>query len=233
MQLREKVESLETTQVAYVNRIRNLEQEIGVLKSNTNQYKGIQDTLKEANKLQISVEQAKINSNLVIKGAKIAPESDEGFLRNCFEKIRNKLGVSGQTEFDPVDISTEHNQSSSQIIVKLSSAKAKKKLLQIKRTKNPIHPLDLEVAQENNRSILIVEHLTKENQNLLYKARSLRESAGYKYVWSSNGQILIRKRNRPKVQRVINFNQIEDLVRLSQHGLEYREYTRHDTNSTS
>lgn len=53
---------------------------------------------------------------------------------------------------------------------------------------------DIEVEGRKNR-LFFNDRLTKENRQLFRQARLLKSSRGYKYCWTSNGRIFIRKRD--------------------------------------
>lgn len=77
--------------------------------------------------------------------------------------------------------------------------------------KKDILPRDIGIIQNTRKALLITEQLTRSNQELLYRARSLRESNNFKFVWSNNGQILARRRHRSKVIRILDIEHVERL----------------------
>lgn len=155
-------------------------------------------------------EQLEINGNIVIRGPEVSETTPEADLRLIYEGLRNHLGVSNVHELDPVSVSviasgsTEKNLSSRPIVVKLTSIEAKKKLLQVRRSKKEIFTPDIGINNNPRRLLLVSEQLTKSNQELLYQARSLRGENGFKFVWSSNGQILARQKPNTKVTRIFD-----------------------------
>lgn len=80
----------------------------------------------------------------------------------------------------------------------------------MRRIKKEIYPSDIGINQQHTRPVLISEQLTRANQELLYQARSIRGSNGFKFVWSHNGQILARRKEGDRVIRII------DLIHLNQ-----------------
>ncbi|KAK9883225.1 hypothetical protein WA026_001414 [Henosepilachna vigintioctopunctata] len=64
------------------------------------------------------------------------------------------------------------------------------------------------------RNIYLSEDLPKTIQELLRKAKELRES-GYKYVWSKEGKVFCRKADFAKVLRIKNIQQVEELQQQS------------------
>lgn len=190
----------------------------------------------EANTRGVSIEQEEINSNIVIRGLETTENSSHEELSCIYDGLRAHLSVSGVSELDPVELRVlpalpgQDSTTKRPLVVKLKSIAAKKTLLQTRRQKRDIFPRDFGLQQTSKRPILITEHLTKENQNLLYQARSLRGPNGYKFVWSSNGQVLARRKKNSRVIRVtdiLHLNALRaeiNLSPLSHHG------DRHSTN---
>lgn len=162
-------------------------------------------------------EQEELNTNVVIRGVVATTESTESDLRSIYDGIRSHLNVSDCAELEPVSVtvlssnSTNTSNSSRPIRVKLPSVAAKVKFLQIRRTKKDILPSDIGINSTSRRPILISEQLTRGNQELLYKARSLRGQDHYKFVWSSNGQILVRQKANSKVIRILDSEHVNRL----------------------
>lgn len=162
-------------------------------------------------------EQEELNTNVVIRGVVATTESTESDLRSIYDGIRSHLNVSDCAEFEPVSVtvlssnSTNTNDSSRPIRVILPSVAAKVKFLQIRRTKKDILQSDIGINSTSRRPILISEQLTRGNQELLYKARSLRGQNLYKFVWSSNGQILVRQKANSKVIRILDSEHVNRL----------------------
>lgn len=84
--------------------------------------------------------------------------------------------------------------------------------------------IDIGIKGGASRPILVTEELTRSNQELLFQARSLRLQGNYNFVWSCDGQILVRFQKNTKVVRITNsahVNQLRaglDLNPLPDHG---------------
>lgn len=207
--------------------IENLQSELTETKRQSEQLRLELDELKneESSDLKkVSRSQEELNSNIIIRGAEVNENTPESELLAVYEGIRNYLDISGASEFDPVSVSliprraatgtpsSETNKSSSRPIqVKLASSQSKKKFLQVRRIKKDIFPADIGIINSTRRPILISEHLTRSNQELLFQARGLRGHNGFKFVWSSDGQILVRHKPNTKVIRIIDVSQIQQL----------------------
>lgn len=63
----------------------------------------------------------------------------------------------------------------------------------------------------SKQKIYINESLTKENKQLLFKTKEKARDASYKYVWSKEGKIFVRKNDNSRVHRIKNEH---DLVTL-------------------
>lgn len=162
--------------------------------------------------------QSDLNCNIIIRGLDISSDSEQFELDNLYQGVRQYIGLDSDKELDPVKISILPASESSRynnrrpVIVELRSVNAKKKLLQSKRIFKSISSQDIGFKQEHNRNLKISEQLTKKNQELFYQACGLRDLKGssekFKFVWTSNGQILARKREKSKVIRIKNIDQI-------------------------
>lgn len=165
----------------------------------------------------ISAEQLEINTNIVIRGIALKATAPESELRVVYEGIRSHLNISDCTDFEPVSLTVlasnadKDSVANRPISVQLPSVAAKTKFLQIRRVKKDIFQSDIGINSTSRRSILITEQLTRRNQELLYRARSLRCRDIFKFVWSSNGQILARQNQNSKVIRIVDTAHVNHL----------------------
>lgn len=160
-----------------------------------------------------SHQQQQLNSNVVIRGivqsTDVEPES-------VFKKIRAHLGILNDEAFNPLSVTllqrASTQPSTTQTIqVKFESVAVKRQFLQIKRAKKEIFTSDIGIEQNTPKAILITEQLTKDNQQLLFAARSLRTTHKFKFVWSCNGQVLVRPQQNSRVTRITDIAQVNDL----------------------
>lgn len=165
----------------------------------------------------ISAEQLEINTNIVIRGIPLKGTTPESELRVVYEGIRSHLNISDCAEFEPVSLTVlasntdKDSVANRPIRVQLRTVAAKTKFLQIRRVKKDIFQSDIGINCTSRRSILITEQLTRRNQELLYRARSLRCKDSFKFVWSSNGQILARQNQNSKVIRIVDAAHVNQL----------------------
>lgn len=193
----------------------NLHGEIAVLKSEVSELTAI-NRINTANDSSLESDQLQLNSNIIIRGAVAKADTPECDLLTVYNSLRSYLGIAEEAEFDPISINvinvnSPNDKNLKPIQVKLQSTETKKRFLQVRRVKKDISPADIGIKGGTSRSILITEELTRSNQDLLYSARSLRGKGNYKFVWSSNGQILARYRQNSKVIRITDFAQVNQL----------------------
>ena len=65
--------------------------------------------------------------------------------------------------------------------------------------------------QQNNETIYINENLPKETRTLLYKTRQLKKDHNFKYVWTTNGIIQLRKNKTTKTYTITNEEQLNEI----------------------
>lgn len=220
MSIPEQISALVARLSALENTNSELQGEVNELKETVSSQKVIIDKfvlLSSAEEKGISAEQEEINKNIVIRGIDLPETPTDQFLIDTFNNIRSHIGIEGEDDIAPVGAELLHPSNnltgkSKAIVVKFKSISAKRSFLLARRTKFDIRPSDIKVSQRSNRPLVITEQLTDKNQRLLFDARSLRGPSGFKYVWSSNGQVE-RLRKHSKVIRVLDHNQIE-LLRI-------------------
>lgn len=164
----------------------------------------------------ISVEQERINNNIVVRGLLFEESVEESTLISAFENICTHIGVSSESELKPVSakviqLSSEKEGGPRPFIVSLVSREAKRKFLQARRIKRDIRPSEINHKQKSDKPIIVTEQLTKDNQKLLFEARSLRGRNKFKFIWSSHGQILARRKKRSTVIRIKDSSDVERL----------------------
>lgn len=215
-----KVTALETRLTSTEDLCKQLQEENTLLKQLISQLQsdlsGFKDQINRLSRVQaaaesgISPDQIDLNENIIIRGIDIKEDAPESELLSVFSGIRTHLGIAEESSFDPVSIKVlasipgKENSSPRPIQVQLPSVASKKEFLQVRRSKKEIFPTDIGCSQQSRRPVLITEHLSRSNQELLYKARSLRGRDNYKFVWSCNGQILVRRRENTKVIRIVD-----------------------------
>lgn len=183
-----------------------------------------------ATKINTTSDQEDLNSNVIISGVDVNENTTATDLLAVYEGLISHLNISEVAELAPVSVtvlptsSTKTNATFRPIRVQLQSVAAKVKLLQTRRVKKDILQSEIGLESTSRRPILISEQLTRANQELLYQARSLRGQNNFKFVWSTNGQILARRTENTKVIRITDTEHVNriraelNLEKLPEHG---------------
>lgn len=216
-QLLNRVSTLEELTSTLVDRIDTLSETVKSLSLTVAEQRIVIETFEtraEASLNGVSVEQEKINNNVVIRGLEIEEDTTESLLIEKFEKICAHIGVSTETELKPLSAhilpsSSNRTRAYRPFIVSLKSREEKQRFLQARRTTRDIRPSQIQHTQTQDRPLIITEHLTKENQKLFFEARSLRGRDKFKFVWTNNGQILARRKKRSSVIRIEDISDVE------------------------
>lgn len=212
-ELEKKAEELTSENLSLKSELNTLKSELNDLRRKSNQNSQATDTAKG-----VSVEQQELNSNIIIRG--VDSSSDSAIEPGCiYNSIRGHLGIASDDDFNPISVEfiptstakREERVKSKIIKVQLRSAATKKQFLQIRRQKKDITLADIGIGQGSKKSLLITEQLTRSNQQLLFAARSLRDTHNFKFVWSSDGQILARSQPNAKVIRISEIGQVNEL----------------------
>lgn len=212
--LKNQISELSSQLVTVKSEIKDLRSEINELHNQQHRSRDEQVLVEKG----ISIEQQELNSNIVIRGVDLVDSSCDSKPLEVYNSLRNHLGIATNDAFEPVSVKVLQPKKSlgktiinKTIQVRLRSSTTKRQFLQIRRIKKDILPTNIGLVQNSKKPILITEQLTKENQELLYAARSLRGTHKFKYVWSNNGQILTRPQENSKVLRIKDVNHVNDL----------------------
>lgn len=218
-QLLKRVSELEEVSSTLVDRIDNLSETVKSLSHTVAEQRKVIDTYEEtaeASSNGVSVEQERVNSNIVVRGLDIDENTTESALIETFERICAHIGIP-EAELKPISAEILPSSSSNKkkanrpFIVSLSSREAKQKFLQARRIKRDIRPSEINREQNVNKPLIITEQLTRDNQKLLFEARSLRGRDKFKFIWTNNGQILARRKKRSSVIRIRDSSDVERL----------------------
>ena len=97
------------------------------------------------------------------------------------------------------------------IIVRFSNRDKRKELYQKRKLIKP-SPDSSKDCFEDNGLIRIRENLTPFRKNLYNQAKKAKVELNYKFLWTSNGRILLRQNSASKV---IYVSSVDDLAKLS------------------
>lgn len=149
------------------------------------------------------IEQTNMGIGIEITGV---PKTDN---ENCITKVKEiakKLNIAiNVTEASRIN-QTENKPPL--IIAKLETTEMRKKLISASKSQK----LNANMLSSNwkiENKIYINERLTKEKRILHSKTRAAGKDHNYKFVWISNGDILIRKNENSKITRIRSTDDIE------------------------
>lgn len=150
------------------------------------------------------------NKNIQIDGV---PEEKGENLRELVMDIGKKVDVDlDAKEIDVIHripSKNEKNTRSSPIVVQFTTRQLREKILAGVR-KSKITTKDLKKTGEE-RIVYVNEHLTRAKKQIMFEGRKLKFEKGYKFLWSRNGKIMIRKDEQSKV---IELQNLEDLRKI-------------------
>lgn len=118
--------------------------------------------------------------------------------------VATKIGINlAETDIDDVlrvgprrnALSTANSEAPlpRPVVLRFVRHMKRNEFLRFAKSRRNITSADLEVAGQP-RKLFINERLSKENRHLFRQARHQKSTQGYKYCWTHNGRILIRKR---------------------------------------
>lgn len=153
--------------------------------------------LDQAKKEIIGLKQYSRNMNLEIQGLPVAADEDLG---KTVEDIAKCLGTSvTEGDIDIVHRMPSKDKDKPNVLVKFVSRTAREKLLLAARKKTLKAD---KLGFDTTDLVYINEHLCIENKILLSKARKLKKEKNWKYVWVSQGKILMRKSESSSILHV-------------------------------
>lgn len=162
--------------------------------------------------------QEKLVNNLVITGFAKASRPEEVFwnLVNTLEANVRPEDVSCIEILNAKQTNRTQNRQRNFTninLVKMSNYHAKVELLKRKKAIGVLFDQQVSGPTQRKRQIYFRDHLTAFSNSLFEKARSLKDSYGFKYLWTKDGRILISKAQGAKTYEITS---LLDLERLSQ-----------------
>lgn len=159
-------------------------------------------------------EQYSRRENIIITGV---PREQKENLRKLVNQIAEMLNV----RLFEYDICTTHRLSNKgdtpAIIVRMNNRDKKNAMIKAGRRRE-LSTRDL--GWKTDERIFISDHLTKETGELLLAAKEkLRNTGLVKFVWPSEGQVLIRENENARITRIEDLNHLEEIAEMLQ-----REY---------
>lgn len=171
----------------------------------------VQEQVRELDQRMLELENYSRRNNVVFYGV---PESEEEDSLVLAEKLGEALEVS----LKPHEVDVAHRLRSRSgkhpqpLIVRIRCRWKKQKIMQAAKVKKPTADL---LGGDKKVRIYANEHLAPRTQELLTYARKLKENY---FVWSSNGQVLCRRRAEKAQPIPIRVKDDVDFVEESQEG---------------
>jgi len=160
------------------------------------------------------LERRLINNGIVIAGV---PENK---LENCYGIVKS-IGTQLNVKIiDPMindchRVGRTQNNRCRRIVVGFTNHQDKVKILESRKIIRNLSTKN--IGMEPDESIYIRENLTSKSSFLFKQARDFRKQFNFKFVWTKNGQIFLRKNKSEKIIIVVNEEVIHNLKSNSNH----------------
>lgn len=146
-----------------------------------------------------------VNKDDVIDAFRPRQNTKDGGPHNSVEEPQGSSASS-----DPVQ-SSSHGKKVQNVVVKFRSQTMRDNILNSYR--NKYKKLGLYLDNDKKQKIFINEYLSSNTSRLLYKTKLFSKANNYKYVWTRNGNIYLRKGDGTKIISVdclTDFSSIDD-----------------------
>ncbi len=130
-------------------------------------------------------------------------------IKKVVHSIGTTLGV-GLADSDIEDLYKYNTKQGQHVIVTFGSKTKAEALLNARKGKS-IYTDEVDLVDMGRRQIYLQEDLTRTTQELLFNARKLKESHGYKFVWSKKGKVYARASETSKAIRIDSLVQLKKL----------------------
>ncbi|KAG8246213.1 hypothetical protein J6590_089497 [Homalodisca vitripennis] len=97
------------------------------------------------------------------------------------------------------------------IIVKFATYEERDVWISNFKAVRPLTASKVNPSFNSSEKIFINEHLSPENKQLLARAKESARDKNYKYVWSRDGKIFMRKENGGKCKKIDSFDDLDTL----------------------
>lgn len=165
----------------------------------------LKEKMKNMEKDLEELQQYTRNHNIQIDGIPVQKEEN---LEQIVQEIGNAINVEIKDgEIDVVHrIPTRSSNNPEPIVVQFLSRRKRDEII-IKAKAKRITTNSINMTGPEKK-IFINDHLTKERKQLLYQAKQKKLEKNYKFVWTRNGKIFMRKN---ETSNVIQIHQLDDL----------------------
>lgn len=178
------------------------------LKIVKDKYELVNDKVEQLEMRMNDLEQYSRCKNIEIKGVELTANEN---LKQVVVKIVSKMGVEEVSEkaIEVVHrVNNRNNREPKDIIVQFKDREVRDRVIAKKREK--IYNKDI-TNGKNDNLIFVNEHMTTHNKQMFWEARNKCRDMNYKYVWTKDGKIFVRKQENERVFRIRN---LEDLKKI-------------------
>uniref|UniRef100_A0A8D8Y720 L1 transposable element RRM domain-containing protein n=1 Tax=Cacopsylla melanoneura TaxID=428564 RepID=A0A8D8Y720_9HEMI len=139
------------------------------------------------------------------------PKQDNENLEEIMKQIGIKLGVSvDNDQIDAIHRIPTRSQNPEPIVVEFTTRKVRNSVINNSKTKR-IRTKDLGLGTAD-RPVYIYEQLSPRRKKLLYEAKKLKQEKQYKYVWTREGKIFMRKEDTSNPIRLQSLDDLKKIV---------------------
>lgn len=196
-----KFDNFNTTVNKILGEMKKLGTQIKILTENN------EKLTSKVNLLEVKIddsEQKYFNKAVEIVGIPVSPNED---CKSIIKEISQKLNIKCNAR-NAYRVST-HQKSDMNIIAWLSTKEEKNQLVSASK-KNKCTAKQIREIWPSTR-FYVNDHLTKFRRILWGKSKTVAREKGFKFVWTKDADILVRKNEHTKVYRIKNEKDLENL----------------------
>lgn len=165
------------------------------------------------NRLEVRVrnmEQHSRKQNIEINGL---PETENEDLSLLLSDVAKSIGVEMKTErvVAAHRVPSFNKKRTPPVIVRFSTYEERDAWITRFKEVRPLTANQVNASLDKSAKVFINEHLSPENKLLLSKAKEVARNKGYKYVWSRDGKIFIRKEAGERCRKIELYSDIDKL----------------------
>jgi regulator of replication initiation timing len=194
--LEDKISGMETGLNHHVKIIEELQVDVTLMK------KVLPDIQKKVEETELSV----LNKSVEIQGI---PSNEHESLYDIVVAIAEKANVAITP--DNIDLAYRRRNKTSIVVRFIQTHYRDKLLLNFKRLSNKPTAKDIGFKSSSTR-IFINEHLSFETRLLFHKAREFRKENDYKFVWTKNQHVYLRKSEDTKAIKIESTNDLKAIT---------------------
>lgn len=157
----------------------------------------LRNELQEVKQVLNNNEQRTLNKNIIIQGI---PAKENENIQGIVDKLAKVLKVDGRVLAAYRIGGVKGNNLSTPIRIMFERDEDKKKWMMAKKNSDISTEM---IGQSNTPEPIYINHdLTKQNYQLFREAKQFKKENNFKYLWVSNGKILLRKSETSKTTLV-------------------------------